>query len=90
MTDETFLRIEEVTRRTGVGRTEIYDRMARGDFPQRIKLSRRLAVWRESEVSAWIEAKIAEHEAATAPLKPEKRKRGRPRKALESENAAAR
>jgi prophage regulatory protein len=60
-----LLRLPEVKARIGLQTTQIYEYMARGDFPKSVKLcpSGRAVGWLESEVNAWIEARIAEREA---------------------------
>lgn len=61
---ERILRLPEVKARTSMGRSTIYDAMARGDFPQPMKLGLRAVGWIESEVDAWVEARKAQRKAA--------------------------
>ncbi len=84
---EAFLRLGEVMRRTGLGKTAIYDAIAASEFPKQIKLGRRLSVWIEGEIDAWVQAKIEAHRAKLAAPAQEKRKRGRPRKSPRPEAA---
>ena len=56
MTDR-ILRIREVIDRIGVSRSTIYEWQSRGAFPRAIPLGARSIGWRESDVSAWIEAR---------------------------------
>lgn len=60
---ETILRLPDVSSRTGLSRSTIYEAMARGDFPQPIKLGLRAVGWAESEISAWLEARKAQRKA---------------------------
>lgn len=55
-----FIRLPEVSRLTGFGKTTIYQR-ARKDlnFPKPVKISSRMTVWRADEVVAWVEARTA-------------------------------
>lgn len=55
-----FVRQPRVSDMTSLGKSSIYDLMAQGKFPQRVKLGARCSVWLESEVLAWIEARAAE------------------------------
>ena len=55
--DDRFLRIAEVMKLVGAGRSFIYERIRRGEFPRPIRLGHRTAVWRESAVRAWMEAR---------------------------------
>ena len=57
-------RLAEVKRRTGLSRSEIYRRIAAGDFPKPIKLGERASAWAEHEVTAWIAARIALRDAS--------------------------
>jgi prophage regulatory protein len=61
---ERILRLPEVKARTGIGRSTIYDAMARGEFPQPMKLGLRAVGWAESEIDAWLEARKARRDAA--------------------------
>ena len=62
----TLLRLREVCRRTGHSRSEIYRRVASGDFPQPVKLGERASAWVEHEVAAWIAGRIAVRDAGRA------------------------
>ena len=60
-------RLPSVKARTGLSRSEIYRRVAAGDFPAPVKLGVRASAWPEHEVTAWCEARIAARDAkATA------------------------
>jgi prophage regulatory protein len=61
-----LIRLPQVKARTGLSRSELYRRMAAGDFPQPVKLGERASAWPESEVSAWCEARIAARDAKAA------------------------
>ena len=52
---DSFLRLPQVTARTGLSRSVIYALIQKSKFPPQIKLSERTAVWAESSISAWIE-----------------------------------
>jgi prophage regulatory protein len=58
MTD-TFLRITEVERVTGLPRSTIYEMVSKGLFPKQVRLSPRAVGWIESEIREWQEARIA-------------------------------
>jgi prophage regulatory protein len=61
MTD-TFLRLDEVTRITGVPRSTIYDLIKRGQFPEQIKLSERMVAWSAAEIASWQQDRIAKRD----------------------------
>jgi prophage regulatory protein len=61
MTD-TFLRLDDVTRITGVPRSTIYDLIKRKQFPEQIKLSERMVAWSAAEISDWQQQRIAKRD----------------------------
>lgn len=60
MTDsETrLIRLPEVQRLTGLGRSQLYALAAQDRFPAPIKLSDRCSAWVESDVRGWIAERI--------------------------------
>lgn len=54
-----LLRLEQVGEITGLRRSMVYQLEAEGGFPRRVKLAARAVGWVESEVRAWIAARIA-------------------------------
>jgi len=63
---ERLLRRREVEARTGMACTTIYVRMKAGLFPRPVDIGGGRVAWRETEVDAWIQARIDAAEAATA------------------------
>lgn len=53
--DDRFVRIDEVKRRVGLGKTMIYQLIQDGKFPAPYKISPAAARWSEREVMAWID-----------------------------------
>jgi prophage regulatory protein len=51
------LRLPEVIEITGLGRSTIYAKVSRRDFPSPIKLGERAVGWIDSDVYEWISAK---------------------------------
>lgn len=54
----TILRRKQVEARTGLARSTIYDRIKAGTFPAPISLGEKAVGWIESEVDAWLNARI--------------------------------
>lgn len=54
-----FLRLKSVMRRTGLGRSTIYQLIAEKKFPSPVKLARRAVGWRRSDLDRWSEARPA-------------------------------
>jgi prophage regulatory protein len=62
-TEQTIiLRLPEVRKRIGLGRSSIYSLVRQGNFPPPVRLSARAVGWREIEIERW----IAERAAARA------------------------
>ena len=57
-----LLRLGEVTRLTGLGRSTLYARVAVGKFPSPVKIGPRASAWPEVEIDGWIAARIAERD----------------------------
>lgn len=49
-----LIRLPEVQRLTGLGRSQIYALASKGCFPKPLKLSERCSAWVEHEVMTWI------------------------------------
>ena len=59
-----FLRIAAVVDKTGLPPSTVYALMADGLFPKSILLSKRCKGWLEDEIESWMNARIAQREAA--------------------------
>ncbi|HAT5065599.1 MULTISPECIES: helix-turn-helix transcriptional regulator [Klebsiella] len=53
-----FIRVPEVLRRVGFGRTKLYELIRQGRFPEQVKIGPRTVAFVESEIDEWIEATI--------------------------------
>ena len=51
---ERFVKLDEVCRRAGLGKTMIYGMIKQGRFPPPYKISPFAARWSEHELIAWI------------------------------------
>jgi prophage regulatory protein len=54
-----ILRRRQVEARTGLKRSTIYAKVAAGEFPPPVRLGARAVGWVESEISEWLESRIA-------------------------------
>lgn len=52
---DRFVRLEEVKRRVGLGKSMIYQLVRDGKFPAPYKLSPAAARWSNREITAWID-----------------------------------
>ena len=53
-----MLRLKEVTKRTGLSKNTIYDRIRKREFPAQIDLGGNCVAWAEDEIDGWIRAKM--------------------------------
>ncbi|MGB3723197.1 MAG: AlpA family transcriptional regulator [Pacificimonas sp.] len=51
-----LIRLPEVRRRVGLGRSTIYRRMEDGTFPRPRQLGGNVVAWTEQEIDNWIDA----------------------------------
>lgn len=58
----TILRIKDVKKQTGLSPSTIYAMIAEDKFPKQIKLSTRSSGWLQSEITDWIESKVADRD----------------------------
>ncbi len=56
---ETLIRLPEVVRLTGLSKPSIYRLVKENQFPKQVKLSSRAVAWRMTDISTWIESRIA-------------------------------
>jgi prophage regulatory protein len=52
------LRLKEVCRVTGLGRSFIYQLQAQGQFPHSIRLGVRAVGWLEKDVQHWVDGRV--------------------------------
>lgn len=64
MVQEQLMRLPDVCKAVGLGRSSIYAMEAAGKFPKRVALSERAVAWKASEVQAFIEARAPKSAAA--------------------------
>lgn len=57
--ERRFLRLKQVKQQVGLGRTCIYEKIARGDFPRPVALGARAVAWLSSDIEAWMEDRVA-------------------------------
>lgn len=55
---DSLIRLDEVRARTGLSRSGIYQKVADGKFPKPVAIGSRAVAWVESEIAAWIQARI--------------------------------
>lgn len=53
--ENRFLKLPAVVQMCAISRSEIYRRIKAGTFPRPLKIGKRAAAWRASDVSAWVE-----------------------------------
>lgn len=58
--EKRLIRISRVEALTGLKKSHIYGLMRDGRFPRKVVLSRRCVAFVESEILAWVDARMAE------------------------------
>ncbi len=53
-TETRMLRLAEVIRRTGLGKTKLYELQKSGHFPRSVHVTETAVRWIDSEVEAWL------------------------------------
>jgi len=53
-----MLRLKEVTKRTGLSKNTIYDRIRKREFPAQIDLGGNCVAWSEDEIDCWIRSRM--------------------------------
>jgi len=59
MNNAKLLRLPHVKAVTGLSKSTIYARIAKGSFPKQISLGPRIVVWLESDIQKWIGNQVA-------------------------------
>ena len=54
-TPNKLIRIREVSNITTLAKSTIWGKVANGAFPKPIKIGANVSVWRESDITAWID-----------------------------------
>ena len=60
MSDYQLLRITEVSKLVGLGKTSIYALLSKNRFPQPLRVAPGSVRWRRSDIEAWIDKLAAE------------------------------
>lgn len=53
---DALLRLPQVQQRVALSRSAIYKLMSKDAFPKQVRISFKVAAWKESEIDAWISA----------------------------------
>ncbi|MGL5225801.1 MAG: helix-turn-helix transcriptional regulator [Aeromonas sp.] len=54
-----FIRMKEVCAKVGLAKSTLWELVEIGEFPQKVYLSARIIAFVESEVDAWMQARVA-------------------------------
>ena len=66
MPHRRFLTMNQVCAKTSCSRNSIYRLIAAGQFPKAVRLGPQRVGYLETEVEAWIDARVAERDASAA------------------------
>ena len=59
---QKFIKLEEVMSITGLSRSSIYQFVAEGTFPPKVKLGGRSIAWVANEVHNWMNSRVADRD----------------------------
>lgn len=59
MIDERFIKRREVEKLVALSRSAIYALIQNNQFPRPVVIGRMAVAWRETEVRAWMDARVA-------------------------------
>ncbi len=51
---ERFIRMDDLSIKVGLSRSQIYKLIQGEEFPRQIKIGSRISVWKESDVDKWM------------------------------------
>lgn len=54
---DRLIRMKELNALFGIPTSTVWDWIKKGNFPKPIKMGERFIAWRESELTAWLDAK---------------------------------
>ena len=61
-----MLRLPDVRELTGLARSTIYLKMAKGEFPNAVKLGERAVAWPQADIERWIQERVDASRPASA------------------------
>ena len=61
-----LLRLPDVKALTGLGRSTIYLKMGKGEFPNAVKLGERAVAWPQADIERWIQERVDASRPVTA------------------------
>jgi prophage regulatory protein len=63
-----FMRLPQVLKWSGLGRSTIYRMVATGDFPPPVRIGLRAVAWRLNDLECWGASRDGQRQLAAAPL----------------------
>ena len=51
---DRFIRIEDLSIKVGLSRSQIYKLIQNEEFPRQLKIGSRISVWKESDIDKWM------------------------------------
>ena len=58
MDQQKLLRLRDVIQKVGLSRSQIYKLIAKGSFPEQIKIGSKISAWPEQTIDQWISRQI--------------------------------
>ena len=54
--EQKFLRLTQILQLISIGKSTLWEKVKKGEFPKQIKLGPKISVWKASDVQAYIES----------------------------------
>ena len=58
MSQNRFIRMPDLRQKVGLSKSQIYKLIQQGEFPEPIKLGKKISVWTDSEVEEWMSKQV--------------------------------
>jgi prophage regulatory protein len=58
MSQNRFIRMPDLRQKVGLSKSQIYKLIQQEEFPEPVKLGRKVSVWVDSEVEEWMSSKL--------------------------------
>ena len=58
MSQNRFIRMPDLRQKVGLSKSQIYKLIQQGEFPEPVKLGRKVSVWTDSDVEEWMSKQV--------------------------------
>lgn len=58
MSQSRFIRMPDLRQKVGLSKSQIYKLIQQGEFPEPVKLGRKVSVWTDAEIEEWMSKQV--------------------------------